>query len=416
MLNFKTLLTGLAVFFSMMLNSSMGWSQESCYECHGDPGLVIEDEAGNEISLYVDAEVYSNSVHGDFECIVCHYDAEEIPHADDLEKVDCSMCHDDAYEEFQTSIHAEAKAEGAVDAPTCADCHGKHNILPSSNTKSMTNPLNLAATCAVCHADPKIVKKYDIPIPDPLSAYKQSVHGIAVLSERNFDAATCSSCHGSHDIRTLGDPESPIYWKNVPETCGQCHDNILQEYTESIHWSMAVRGVRNSPVCTDCHGEHEVKSPEDPKSPVHPLRISSVTCERCHGAELIAERYGIPEARVATFEESYHGLAIKGGSLAAANCASCHGIHMILPSSDPRSLVHPANLRETCGSCHKGATENFAKGPVHLTRSTTPGRVVQFVETFYIWLIAIIIGGMIIHNGSDFIRRSKRKVRQREEE
>ncbi|MFQ5772310.1 MAG: cytochrome c3 family protein, partial [bacterium] len=242
-----------------------------------------------------------------------------------------------------------------------------------------------------------------------------SVHGIAVLSEQNFDAATCTSCHGSHEIRTMDDPRSPIYWKNVPETCGQCHGQIYEQYTESVHWGATRQGIREAPVCTDCHGEHEVKSPQDPESPVHPLRVSAATCERCHDSELITNQYGLPEDRGETFEQSYHGLAIKGGSLAAANCASCHGIHNILPSSDPRSLIHPANLAKTCGTCHQGATANFAKGPVHLTTTTTPGRVVQLVQKFYILLIVIIIGGMIIHNSADFIRRAKRKVRQRVE-
>lgn len=400
----------------LILNLSLLLSQEDCLECHGDPDLTTVDDEGNEMSLFVDSSVFANSVHGEFGCIACHVDAEEIPHEEKLEQVDCAACHDDVLEDYKFSIHALANEKGLTEAPTCSDCHGKHDILSSSNPESRTYSLKLAATCAACHADPKIVKKYHIPISDPLAAYKKSVHGVALLSEQNFDAATCSSCHGSHRIRTLGDPESPIYWKNVPETCGQCHGDIYEQYTESVHGRAAEQGIREAPVCTDCHGEHEVKSPEDPESPVHPLRVSAVTCERCHASELIAQRFGIPESRVATFENSYHGLAVKGGSLAAANCASCHGIHNILPSSDPRSLIHPANLASTCGSCHRDATENFAKGPVHLTTSTTPGRVVQLVQNLYILLIVVVIGGMIIHNAADFVKRSRRKVKQREEE
>jgi nitrate/TMAO reductase-like tetraheme cytochrome c subunit len=371
------------------------------------------DEVGNEVSLYVDAEMYASSIHGEFDCIDCHADIEQIPHEEKLQKVECGACHDDALEAYQTSVHGKAKEEGALDAASCADCHGKHDILPSSNPESKAYPLKVAATCATCHADPKVVKKYKIPISDPLAAYKKSVHGIAVLTERNFHAATCNSCHGSHDIRTMDDPRSPIFWKNVPETCGQCHEEIYQQYTESVHWSAAAHGIKDAPVCTDCHGEHEVKSPQDPESPVHPLRVAAATCEWCHGSELIAQKYGLPEDRVSTFEQSYHGLAIKGGSLAAANCASCHGIHNILPSSDLRSTVNPANLQKTCGHCHQDATKHFAEGPIHLTTNTTPGRVVQYVQKFYIALIVIVIGGMILHNGADFIRRAKKIVQIR---
>ncbi len=407
-ISFPTFSLCILLFFSASLPA-----QDECMECHGESDLTKLDAQEREISLFVDLAKYANSIHGEFDCVDCHADAAEIPHEETLQKVDCSMCHEEAQEAYQTSVHAK---NGVAEAASCADCHGKHQILSVHNPQSRVYPLNLASTCAICHADPKIVKKYHIPISDPLSAYKKSVHGIALLSEENFDAATCASCHSVHDIRTMNDPQSPIHWQNVSETCGGCHGEEYEQYAESVHGTAVAQGIRAAPVCTDCHGEHEVQSPHNPKSPVHPLRVSAITCERCHASELMSERYGIAPSRVATFEDSYHGLAIKGGSLSAANCASCHGIHNILPSSDPRSLVYPANLQKTCGSCHKGATGNFAKGAVHLTTSTTPGRIVKYVQDIYLLLIFVTIGGMLIHNGADFVKRSRRIVQQRETE
>ena len=43
---------------------------------------------------------------------------------------------------------------------------------------------------------------------------------------------------------------------------------------------------------------------------------------------------------------SYHGMASKVGSNTVANCASCHGVHNILPSSDPRSTINSRQLGE----------------------------------------------------------------------
>jgi len=411
----KTLLISILTALLLATGNDLS-AQDECMECHNDPEWTIVNEAEEEVSMYVDIEKYAASIHGqlEFACVDCHFDAEEIPHAEALQKVECGMCHGDAQEEYERSIHSEAWEEGIAEAATCSDCHGKHDILPTSDPQSRVHPLKVAFTCAVCHSDPQVAKKYNIPISDPLQAYRNSVHGVALLSEENFDAATCTSCHGSHDIRRMGNPDSQIFWKNVAENCGQCHGEITEQYVESVHGEAVEQGIRQAPTCTDCHGEHRVMETQDPKSPVHPLRVAAATCERCHASELITQRFGMAESRVTTFEDSYHGLAIKGGSLAAANCASCHGIHNILPSSDPKSMVHPDNLQATCGSCHKGATANFAKGPVHLTTSTTPGRVVKIVEDVYIWLIVIVIGGMVIHNGLDFIRRSKRKVEQRE--
>jgi DnaJ-class molecular chaperone len=385
-----------------------------CLECHAESDFTSVDEAGNEISLFVDATLFAGSIHGEFGCVDCHVDVDMEVHPDGrLAEVDCNMCHDDIAEEYHKSIHFAGAERGDQDVATCADCHGTHNILPASDPAARHHPLNIAKTCARCHADPQITKAHDITIPNPLQAYQNSVHGVAVLSESNFDAATCVSCHGSHDVRAMGDSESPINWQHVPETCGQCHGEIMAQYEESIHWRAAKKGIRNSPVCTDCHGEHAVRRHDDPASPVHPLRVSSQTCERCHGSELLSSKYGLALSRTETFEQSYHGLAIKGGSLAAANCASCHGIHNILPSSNPRSLTYPANLSKTCGKCHANAKADFARGPVHITSTTTPGRVVHYVKTVYLWLIIVVIGGMLVHNGIDFVRKSRNRLAQR---
>ena len=55
-------------------------------------------------------------------------------------------------------------------------------------------------------------------------------------------------------------------------------------------------------------------------------------------------------------------LPMQQGSVTAANCASCHGAHEILPSSDPRSMINPKNLEKTCGQCHPGIGSQVAQG------------------------------------------------------
>jgi hypothetical protein len=388
---------------------------ESCMECHNDPDLIIENEAGQEVSLYVDSTKYASSIHAEFACVDCHTDIEEVPHEEDLAKVNCGLCHEDAVVSFQKSTHSKSKEDCPDFSSTCSSCHGKHDILPSSNPGAMSHPVNIAKTCTACHANEEMVEQCGLQRTHSAVEYSQSVHGLAIMSE-NFDAAVCTSCHGHHEIRPMNDREAPIYWTNVPETCGQCHGEVYEQYTESSHWTAAVRGNKNAPVCTDCHGEHQIRASEDPASPVNPLRVSAVTCERCHASELLAERYGVASERVATYKDSYHGLAVKGGSVQAANCASCHGIHKILPSSNPESAVHPTNLNKTCGTCHRKAVFAFTSGPVHVTSSTTPGRVVAIVKEVYVWMIVVVIGFMIFHNGIDFVRRNKRRLTEERNE
>jgi cytochrome b subunit of formate dehydrogenase len=104
--------------------------------------------------------------------------------------------------------------------------------------------------------------------------------------------------------------------------------------------------------------------------------------------------------------DSFHGLSMQLGSLKAANCASCHGAHDILPSNDPRSSVHSANLAKTCGQCHPGVSAQVARGQIH--SGTQPGlehRATGWVRRIYLWLIGFVIGGMLAHNALDFRRK-----------
>jgi formate dehydrogenase gamma subunit len=170
--------------------------------------------------------------------------------------------------------------------------------------------------------------------------------------------------------------------------------------------------VTESPVCTDCHGEHSIRATRDPASRVSVASVSK-TCSHCHEVEGISEKYGIPGERLKTYADSFHGLAVRGGSKVAANCASCHGTHDIRPSQDPKSAVNPANLPTTCGKCHPGAGENFAKGAVHVALTAREEPILFYARNFYLLLILVTISGMSLHNGLDFFRKLRREYRRR---
>ena len=128
-------------------------------------------------------------------------------------------------------------------------------------------------------------------------------------------------------------------------------------------------GNRAAPICTDCHSEHKIEALKGDSS----LKISDV-CSRCHASVTLDSKYNLPADRVKTYVESYHGLAAQYGSTVVANCASCHGYHKVLPSSDPDSMINPKNLVATCGQCHPGANRMFVRGKIHVDLTATPGR------------------------------------------
>jgi formate dehydrogenase gamma subunit len=245
----------------------------------------------------------------------------------------------------------------------------------------------------------------------PFLTYSESVHA-REIGGGNLSAAVCTDCHKSHDVLPASDSRSPIFRFNISRTCGACHAPITAEYNQSVHGEAVARGVSQSPVCTDCHGIHGISRRSDARS-----TLGIATCSQCHEGVRLAREFGVADERVQSYEDSYHGLAKKLGSDVVADCASCHGVHNILPSSDPRSLIHSSNLVQTCGQCHPGASQNFVAGKVHLNVPASEdigSRVVGWVRSIYLGLIIVVIGGMALHNLLVWSRKVATRLRGQE--
>lgn len=397
---------GLAV---SVLAPTAALGEEKCLACH-----ATAEDAGEE-RLVVDAAEWARTVHGaaGSACADCHAGKTRYPHEADDPRASCAGCHRRAVKAVANSAHAATDAPGASGAPAsrapdCFSCHGAaHALAPSSDEASPVHPKRLAVTCGNCHADPTLGMAAGVKLVQPLAAYTASVHARGVAEGRH--SATCSACHGNHNILRATDPMSSVNRSHVAATCGDCHAEIAEAFAGSVHGVAASRGSAHSPVCTDCHGEHRILGPGDKGSPVYATNLPKMTCGRCHGDLRLSEKFGLKNTAVKAFEDSYHGLAGRAGATVVANCASCHGVHDILPSTDPRSHVSPENLAATCGHCHPGAGARFAIGAVHVlpevkgeTHST-----VYWVRIFYLCLIVLVIGGMLLHNGLDLYRKAQ---------
>jgi cytochrome b subunit of formate dehydrogenase len=388
---------------------------EDCLTCHGDPTLTT-DVNGRTVSLFVDGKKLQHSIHGSMKlaCVDCHKDVKSLAHDKTPEKVTCAGCHTDAQAAYAHSLHAQASKAGKSPAADCVDCHGdSHNVLAGGHPDSPVNHANIPATCGRCHGQ-KFLMESNGESAQPFLSYQDSVHGRAVKSG-SMKAAVCTDCHGAHEILLASNAQSPIYKLNVPATCGQCHTGIQNTFNASIHGQAIARGNQMSPVCTDCHGIHSIKPHADPNSPVNRQNLSRDTCARCHEGVRLSSEFGVPGNRVSSYLDSYHGLAAEGGSVVAANCSSCHGVHDILPSSDPRSSINRSNLDTTCGKCHKGVTQRFTQTKVHQDADghakDIGSVIVRWVRLIYAILILVVIGAMFTHNL--IIWRSKAFARRR---
>jgi cytochrome b subunit of formate dehydrogenase len=394
----------LPLFIGLLLSSSAPAAQkpsnDECLACHGDSTLSKEVN-GKKVSLAVNPDAFKASIHGGmFNCVDCHTDLKSSPHDGTPKKVSCATCHADEQAAYDKSFHATAIKSGDGQAATCTDCHGSpHELLPASDPKSRVNHANIALTCGSCHGQ-SFVMEASGHSAQPYVSYQQSVHGRAVAAGSD-KAAVCTDCHGSHEILAASDPKSSIFRFNVPLTCAKCHGAVEQEFAQSIHGKAVARGNSQAPVCTDCHGIHSIKSHVDPTSPVSAQNLARSTCGQCHEGVRLSQEFGFEGRRATTYLESYHGLASKLGSQVVANCASCHGVHNILPSSDPHSTINKANLIRTCGQCHPGVSEKFVSAKVHVDAplsADTGSIAVRWVRRFYLGMIVVVIGGMILHN------------------
>ena len=283
----------------------------------------------------------------------------------------CSACHDQG-QKLEKSAHAGLP---------CDTCHESHEKYP--------HPAGIAKpVCGSCHAD-------------QAGDYALGVHGQA-RKAGNEGAPDCALCHGSaHELLA---PRSQAFRAAVPDTCGMCHSDVAGQYRASVHGQALARGVTQAPLCTDCHGEHRILKHTNQASPVNAAHIRD-TCGSCHGDVRLTRKFGLPSDRLVSFDSSYHGLAAKAGSQTVANCASCHGVHNILPSSDPKSTINSKNLPKTCGQCHPGAGTRFAISQVHVTEGKAEPAAMRWVRWFYLLVIPVTIGLMLLHNGGDWVRK-----------
>lgn len=407
--------------------SNRATSSNKCLTCHLSEDWYKNKYKGQNPSIVGFIEKNVHSVHSRIQvngkeaaqCADCHGDHTanikldpKLATSREKQVETCGKCHPNERADYESSNHGKAYKEGFKSAPICSDCHGEHGIELITDSRSPVGRKEQVKVCLNCHVNNEEVKARVIPSAKFIASYEMSAHGM-LSKNGNTSAAVCSDCHTAHKVLTGSDPQSSVNIRQIPQTCSKCHQNISKEYSESIHGVSFQKGNIQSPVCTTCHGEHEILPPTDPKSPVAPANVSSKICETCHNSVALNSKYGLASGRIKSYKDSYHGLATTAGDTKAANCASCHGVHDIKPSSDPTSKVNKNNLAATCGKCHPGANENFTKGKVHIDVREEENGILYFISNFYIIMIIVVVGGMFVHNLIDLIKKSKIKFEKR---
>jgi hypothetical protein len=355
----------------------------------------------------------------------------------------CLMCHADAGAKSAAgkSIAVDAKAfAGSVHGQMqfkCTDCHAD-----VSAAKLPHEPKLKPANCAACH---------DAAVKE----YESTAHAKA-RAGGNTVAATCTDCHGNHDIRKSSEPASRTHIARLESTCGACHGNeaviqkanlpggnIVAQYHDSIHGkktNAAGPDAAKAPTCTGCHGAHKIRGKADADSRVHRENVALMcgschqqvysrfsasqhgtmrqagnsaapTCIDCHSAhriqhhasskfqvEVINECGNCHADFIKTYRDTYHGQVTRLGYTRVATCSSCHGAHEVLPASDPKSMIAPENRVSTCRSCHAGANANFAAYKPHGNPHDREGDpILYYTRLFMVWLLIGVFSFFGVH-------------------
>jgi len=270
-------------------NKKIHSSDNKCMMCHGNKGFSVKYGLG-EKDLHIDKIILRNSVHGKLNCNDCHKGLSSIPHKpEEVKKVDCESCHQNdqktggkqpsaKFAEWKMSVHYKSIQKGGG-GPTCKTCHGTHDVFPSSNPVSKSNYANIDKTCGLCHNKQKL-------------EFEGSVHGESA-SKRRGDAPTCTVCHGTHLIASAKSTESSVSKGNIVKTCSSCHASVkmmakynvdstkVQDYKNSFHGFATGQNFLSAATCDSCHGSHNIRASNDPKSSINPANIDK-TCGKCH--------------------------------------------------------------------------------------------------------------------------------------
>ncbi|HET6514033.1 MAG TPA: cytochrome c3 family protein [Thermodesulfovibrionales bacterium] len=252
----------LTLIATAFLAVSVTGAADDCPSCHGRKGT----------SRFVDIAAYQGSVHGKFSCNSCHLDIVRYPHGT-VSQVNCVICHFTGdrgaprVKEFKFSVHDKAIQQGSSAAPNCQTCHGSHEIYPAKDDRSATARQKIPSLCGQCHAG-----EYE--------EYERSVHGKALLEEKNLAAATCFDCHLEHLVPKV-DEEG---WRlSLIRQCGRCHAEEMSTYRKTFHGKVTRLGYTTVAKCADCHGSHGILRVKDRNSKLSESNIVS-TCRggNCH--------------------------------------------------------------------------------------------------------------------------------------
>lgn len=326
----------------------------------GDVPLIADSQC---LECHEESGVAKDGVHKNKRCVNCHIDIKELPHAKEVDRIDCSLCHKTMGDDSMgMDVHQRARENGNLNAPDCKSCHGAHSMTPRTNDNSPMNPANMKSFCITCHKDVEVPENYHKPTVlnrttcQGCHSDKKLKNAYVDYEEFNDSIHKVLECVNCHD-----DVEQIPHQSEMKDVdCGKCHVGAKSIYKKSIHGEARNSGNMEAPTCKNCHGTHGILPERSEDSRVTSKNVIN-TCGdvKCHSNPDLPKKYDMAiDNPYLNYTKSIHYKSLMKGDN-AASCKDCHGWHEILPMANPMSKVFKGNVPKTCSQCHQSVYEDF---------------------------------------------------------
>jgi cytochrome b subunit of formate dehydrogenase len=360
-----------------------------CWDCHGSHDILPKNDPKSRVAKY----------NIPFMCGDCHKEGSPVDRYYNIPQ-DSILSH------YSQSIHGEGLYQkGLTVSAVCSDCHTAHFVLPHTDPRSSIFRGNVAATCQHCHGRIEQVHKQIIkgelwekePNKVPVCVDCHQPHEARNVFYQEVSDTECLACHARPDLSMIRDGETVSLYvdslelhdsRHRAQSCAQCHVGIsphlkrpcstvadrvdcsichsavVETYATSTHGVLLERGETVAPDCTDCHGRHNIRGRQDPRSPTFATNVPAL-CANCHSAGGSADMRREIQGKLSdadSYAMSIHGKGLlESGLVVTAMCTDCHTAHHVLPADDPASSVNHKNVPHTCAACHNGIYELYVQ-------------------------------------------------------
>lgn len=254
---------------------------ETCGDCHKDQRTAMRKSVHHAAG-----ERNEFDVGMPLDCLKCHgRSVHDMPPVRDIRSPvylenqvsTCGECHKKDLATYERSLHGRGLYESGLQiTAVCSNCHGAHDIYYAADKRSKLNPTNVAATCAKCHRyiDERLEK----------SVHGGGLTGSGGLSEHRSAGGkserkpSCADCHQGHDPAR---PDSADFRAQLPNRCGNCHNDYSLRYGMSVHGQLTQLGYAPAAKCSDCHGAHDILPLSNSASRMAGENRFE-TCRKCH--------------------------------------------------------------------------------------------------------------------------------------